>query len=136
MTAERTANLASVFQEVITVIVRVRFQQQAVSNAEVFRGQIRQSLQEPMQRARALGYSNEIIRGAVFAVVALLDESILNLQDPVFAQWARQPIQEELFGGHLAGETFFRNMRAYSSLPDSPELADVLELYCLCLLLG
>lgn len=136
MTSERTANLASVFQEVLTVIVRVRFHQQSVSNAEVFRSQIRQSLQEPMQRARTLGYSNDIIRGSVFAVVALLDESVLNLQDPVFAQWSRQPIQEELFGGHLAGETFFRNLRAYLSLPDSAQLADVLELYCLCLLLG
>jgi type VI secretion system protein ImpK len=132
----RTSNLASVFQEVITAIVRVRYSLQSVEDAEAFRAQIRRSMQAPMQEARALGYSGEIVQNAVFAVVALFDESVLNLQDPVFAQWARRPLQEELFGGHVAGETFFRNLRAYLGQPDSSHLADVLELHCLCLLLG
>jgi len=136
MSTARTASLASAFGEVLTAIVRVRFQLQAVADAELFRLQVRQSLQAPMQQARALGYAGEAIQGAVFALVALLDESVLNLQDPVFAQWARRPLQEELFGGHLAGETFFRNLREYLAQPDSAQLADVLELYCLCMLLG
>jgi type VI secretion system protein ImpK len=129
-------NLASLFQEVLTAIVRVRFRIQQVQEAETFRSQIRHSLQAPLQRARSLGYSSEIVQGAVFAVVALLDESVLNLQDPIFANWARRPLQEELFGGHLAGETFFKNLRAYLAQQDSPQLADLLELHCLCLLLG
>jgi type VI secretion system protein ImpK len=136
MSTTRTSSLASVFQEVITAIVRVRHSLQPVEDAETFRGQIRRSLQTPMQQASALGYSREVIQNAVFAVVALLDESVLNLQNPVFAQWARRPLQEELFGGHVAGETFFRNLRAYLGQPDSSHLADVLELHCLCLLLG
>jgi type VI secretion system protein ImpK len=136
MSAARTASLASVFGEVLTAIVRVRFRMQPVKDADLFRTQVRQSLQAPMQQARSIGYTGETVRNAVFAVVALLDESVLNLQDPVFAHWARQPLQEELFGGHLAGETFFRNVREYLAQPDSAELADVLELYCLCMLLG
>ena len=136
MSAARSASLASVFGEVLTAIVRVRFRLQPVSDAEVFRAQVRQSLQAPMHQARTLGYPGETVQAAVFAVVALLDESVLNLQDPVFAQWARRPLQEELFGGHLAGETFFRNLRDFLLQPDSPQLADVLELYSLCLLLG
>jgi type VI secretion system protein ImpK len=136
MNTTRTSSLASIFQEVLTAIVRVRFRLHAVADAEVFRKQIRQLLQAPMQKARSLGYDNQKIQGSVFAVVALLDESLLNLQDPVFAQWARRPLQEELFGGHLAGETFFRNLRSYLAEQDSQQLADVLELHCLCLLLG
>lgn len=136
MNSSRTASLASVFQEVLTAIVRVRFRLQNVTDAESFRAQIRQSLQASMQQARALGYSSESVQAAVFAVVALLDESVLNLQDAAFAQWARRPLQEELFGGHLAGEALFRNLRAYLEQQDSAQLADVLELHCLCLLLG
>ena len=136
MSVARSASLASVFGEVFTAIVRVRFHLQPVSDAETFRAQVRQSLQSPMHQARTLGYAGEMIQAAVFAVVALLDESVLNTQDPVFAQWARRSLQEELFGGHLAGETFFRNLRDYLQQPDSPQLADILELYCLCLLLG
>jgi type VI secretion system protein ImpK len=132
----RTVNLASAFQEVLTAIVRVRFRLQQVQEAQTFRAQIRRSLQTSMQQARSLGYSGENIQVAVFAAVAFLDESVLNLQDPVFADWARQPLQEELFGGHLAGETFFRNLRAYLAQQDSNETADVLEVHCLCLLMG
>jgi type VI secretion system protein ImpK len=136
MTDMRTANLASLFQEVLTAIVRVRFRIQQVQDAESFRSQIRNSLQPPMQKARSLGYSGDHIQGAVFGVIALLDESVLNLQDPIFVNWAKRPLQEELFGGHLAGETFFKNLRGYLAQQDSPQLADVLELHCLCLLLG
>jgi type VI secretion system protein ImpK len=136
MSGTRTASLASTFQEVLTAIVRVRFRLQHVQEAQGFRVQIRHSLQGAMQQARALGYSSESVQIAVFAAVALLDESVLNLQDPVFADWARRPLQEELFGGHLAGETFFRNLRAYLAQQDSSEVADVLEIHCLCLLMG
>jgi type VI secretion system protein ImpK len=69
-------------------------------------------------------------------VVAFLDESILNLQQPVFAQWHRKPLQEELFGIDIAGEIFFNNIQRLLGQRDSHDLADVLEIYELCLLLG
>ncbi|HEY4047203.1 MAG TPA: DotU family type IV/VI secretion system protein [Acidobacteriaceae bacterium] len=136
MSDARVASLASTFQEVLTAIARVRFRLQHVQEAQHFRAQIRQSLQSTMQQGRALGYSGESVQTAVFAAVAFLDESVLNLQDPVFADWSRRPLQEELFGGHLAGETFFRNLRTYLTQEDSAEVADVLELHCICLLMG
>jgi type VI secretion system protein ImpK len=129
-------NLALCFQEPLTAIVRVRSGRQQVHDAETFRDQIRRALQTSMQEARTLGCSSEVVQSAVFAVVALLDESVLNLQNPVFSEWARRPLQEELFGGHNAGEVFFRNLNGLLTRPDSPETADVLEVYCLCLLLG
>ncbi|HEX9106884.1 MAG TPA: DotU family type IV/VI secretion system protein, partial [Longimicrobiales bacterium] len=55
---------------------------------------------------------------------------------PLFAQWPRQPLQEEVFGDHMAGETFFRHLQELLARPDSGELADVLEVYLLCMLLG
>jgi type VI secretion system protein ImpK len=129
-------NLALCFQEPLTAIVRVRSGRQQVQDAETFRDQIRRALQGSMQEARTLGYPGEMVQSAVFAVVALLDESVLNLQNPVFSEWARRPLQEELFGGHNAGEVFFRNLNGLLTRQDSPETADCLEVYCLCLLLG
>jgi type VI secretion system protein ImpK len=129
-------NLALCFQEPLTAIVRVRSGRQQVHDAEIFRDQIRRALQVSMQEARNLGCSNDTVQSAVFAIVALLDESVLNLQNPVFSEWARRPLQEELFGGHNAGEVFFRNLNGLLTRQDSPEAADALEVYCLCLLLG
>ena len=69
-------------------------------------------------------------------MVAFVDESVLNLRSPVFADWPRRPLQEELFGHHVAGEVFFRNLQDLLGKTDSPDLADLLEVYQLCLLLG
>jgi len=68
--------------------------------------------------------------------VALLDESILNSQNPLFADWPRKPLQEEMFGTHVAGETFFQYAQQILARNDAPEVADLLEVYYLCLLVG
>ena len=112
MSNARVNSLAYCFQEVLTAILRVRFQRQQVQDSESFRAQMRRSLQAAMQEARSLGYSSETVQMGVFALLRIMDESVLNLQSPAFADWARRPLQEELFGGHLAGETFFRNLKA------------------------
>ena len=136
MSTTRINSLALCFQEVLTAILRVRFQRQQVQDAESFRAQMRRSLQSAMQDARSAGYSSETVQMGVFATVAFLDESVLNLQGPAFADWARRPLQEELFGGHLAGEAFFRNLQQLLTAVDSAEVADALELHCLCLQMG
>jgi type VI secretion system protein ImpK len=83
-----------------------------------------------------MGYTSEDVRLAAFAVVALLDESALNARQPALADWARRPLQDELFGGHLAGEWFFQHVEQLLARPDSAALADVLEVHQLVLLLG
>jgi type VI secretion system protein ImpK len=136
MSTARVNSLALCFQEALTAIVRVRFQRQQVQDSESFRAQMRRTLQSAMQEGRTLGYSSDTVQMGVFAAVAFLDESVLNLQSPVFSDWARRPLQEELFGGHLAGEMFFTNLRALLGQQDSAEVADALEVHCLCLEMG
>ena len=132
----RHGELAMTLQEALTVTVRLRGNRQAVSDADSFRNHMRQALRLAEQQARQAGYSGEDIRLGIFAVVAFLDESILNSRNPLFADWPRQPLQEELFGHHVAGEVYFQNLQQLIQREDSPALADVLEVYQLCLLLG
>jgi type VI secretion system protein ImpK len=132
----RPENLALVFQEMLTAVVRLRTNRQPVTDAEMFRNQVRQAIRTADQDARRLGYIEEDIRLAIFAVVAFLDESVLNLQNPVFYDWVRKPLQEELFGRHTAGEIFFDQLQQLLGRRETPELADLLEVFQLCLLLG
>jgi type VI secretion system protein ImpK len=129
-------NLALVFQEALTAIERIRAGREKVADAESFRAEIRQQLLQTSDEGRARGYSREDIRLAMFAVIALLDESILNSRNPIFADWPRRPLQQEVFGGHQAGEIFFQNIDGLLAQPDSTVLADILEVYLLCILLG
>ena len=131
-----TYNLALVLQEVLTAVVRLRANPLTVSDVDSFRLQMIGSLRNVEQEGRRKGYSGDDMRLAIFAAVAFLDESVLNSRNPVFASWPRKPLQEELFGGHIAGETFFTNVQNLLRTPDSDTLADVLEVYQLCLLLG
>jgi type VI secretion system protein ImpK len=132
----RTNSLALSFQDVITVILRMRYGVQRVADAAGFRASIRKMIAAAVQEIRGLGYSDASSHMALYAIIGFLDESVLNSQDPTFADWARRPLQEEMFGGHFAGETFFRQVSDLLNAPESTEVADVLELHALCLLLG
>jgi type VI secretion system protein ImpK len=132
----KTNNLALAFQEVFTVILRTRFFVQRVENADAFRATLRKMISAAVKDASAMGYSDEASKMAIYAMIGFLDESVLNSKDPTFADWARRPLQEEMFGGHFAGEYFFRNVTDLLNRPESAEVADVLELHALCLLLG
>jgi len=134
--ARRSENLALKFQELLTAVVRLRSDRQGASDAESFRQQVREALKTAANDAIGIGYSAQDTRLAAFAVVGFLDESILNAQNPLFAEWPRKPLQEELFGTHMAGEVFFQNLRSLLSREDSHDLADLLEVYYLCILLG
>jgi type VI secretion system protein ImpK len=132
----RAENLAFLYQEVLTVVERLRSGRQQVTDANTFRHQIREALKLADNEARKRGYTGEDSQLAIFAVVALLDESILNLRNPVFADWPRQPLQEELYHHQIAGELFFKNLETLMKRDETQETADVLEIYHLCLLLG
>jgi type VI secretion system protein ImpK len=132
----KTNDLALAFQEVFTVVLRTRFFVQRVENADSFRATLRRMISAAVKDAGAMGYSDEASKMAIYAMIGFLDESVLNSKDPTFAEWARRPLQEEMFGGHVAGELFFRNVNDLLNRPESAEVADVLELHALCLLLG
>jgi type VI secretion system protein ImpK len=135
-TKRRTENLAYIYQQILTVIVRVRQNRQAVADANAFRANIQAGLRSAEKDAVKKAYAPDDIRNATLAVVAFLDESILNSNNPVFSSWHSMPLQEEMFGHHVAGETFFDNLEKLISRSDSNDVADVLEVYVLCLLMG
>ena len=132
----RAENLAFLFQEVLTVVERLRSGRQQVSDAAMFRHQMREALKAADNDARKRGYTNEDSQLAIFACVAFLDESILQLRNPALADWPRRPMQEELYNHNIAGEIFFQNVQKLMQRDETQETADLLEVYHLCLLLG
>lgn len=134
--SHRRGALAIAFQEVITVSIRVRAKRQAAADADSFRAHVKNLLAIADRDARQAGYDPEYVKLAVYATIALLDESVLNSNQAMFASWPRQSLQEEVFGDHIAGENFFAHLQDLMARQDSEDLADVLEVFHLCLLLG
>jgi type VI secretion system protein ImpK len=132
----KSPNLAFAYQEILIVVARLRSRKFALGDSAVFRTQIRKALQQAEHTAQVLGYSQDDIRLSSFAVVSLLDETILNSSNPAFRDWAQKPLMLDLFGTLTAGETCFEHMRAIAKRPESKFATDLLEIYVLCLMLG
>jgi type VI secretion system protein ImpK len=132
----RSDNLALFCQELFTVIVRLRSNRQHVTDAAAFRTQLLNALRTAEDQSRTAGYTQEDAKLAAFAVTALLDESILNSNNPALRDWSRRPLQMDVSGIFTAGELFFEGIDRLLARDDSFALADVLEVYYLCLLLG
>jgi type VI secretion system protein ImpK len=135
-TASKLDRLALLYEGILTAVVRVQTSRQQVQDPESFRLRMKQALKEIASIAPRKGYSAEDVQEADFAVVAFLDETILTTPDGSASQWAGKSLCEELFGQRSAGELFFKRLEALRANRDSLELAEVLEVYYLCLLLG
>jgi len=129
-------NLALLYQGLLTGITRLQTERQHITNGESFRRRTKATLQEIERVAVASGYDANDVRDTHFAVVALLDSVVLHSNDPVRVEWERKTLQEELFGQTDAGVIFFVKLEHFRVRHDSPRLADTLEVFLLCLLLG
>jgi type VI secretion system protein ImpK len=69
---------------------------------------------------------------AQYAVVALVDETVMSSTWPGAEQWRREPLQVHYYDNLLAGEQFFVRLDELRSDAD----ADLLEIYFLCLCAG
>jgi type VI secretion system protein ImpK len=132
----RVENLAMLYQGALTAAARIQSQRQQIGNAAAFRRRMKDVLAEIDREALKRGYTAAHSHEGNFAFAAFLDEVILNSQDACREDWAKRPLQEELFGTSTAGEQFFTHIEALFSQPDTPELIDVMEVFLLCLLLG
>ena len=102
----RRGQLALTLQEILTATVRLRANRQVATDAESFRSQIKQLLSGSEQESRALGYASDDIALALYAVVAFLDESVLNSAQPMFSSWPSRPLRRRYSEGTSAGRCF------------------------------
>jgi type VI secretion system protein ImpK len=123
-------------QEVLTATVRLRGNRPVAADAESFRNHIKQLLSTAEKEAQRIGYAQDDVALALYAAVTFLDESVLNSSQAMFSDWPSRPLQEEIFGGHMGGEIFFQHLRQLLARQDSEDLADLLEVFLLCLMLG
>ncbi|MBZ2183767.1 MAG: DotU family type IV/VI secretion system protein [Bryobacter sp.] len=128
--------LAVIFQEPLTAVARIWSNPRMTQDPLGLRENMKNALRAAVDAARRNRFSEEETKLAMFAIVAYLDETILTQNQTAFSDWRRKPLQEELFGVHIAGEIFFQNLENILRQTDSLSGADLLELYALCISLG
>ena len=126
--------LALLYQGLLTGIVRIQSGRQPITDATSFRKRTKDVLAEIEREAAKIGYERNDVMDASYAVVAYLDEAIQLSNDPGRTQWSS--LQSEMYERAVAGEGFFERLDGLRRRRDTPRLAEVMEIYCLCLLLG
>jgi len=127
---------ALLFEGIFTAIGRVHSGRQRLQQPEEFRTRMKKALADLASAAAQRGYSAEDVQEGTFAVVAFLDEAVLTAPDNGASNWKGKTLSEELYNQRSAGEEFFKRLEALRTNRDSQNLAEVLEVYYLCLLLG
>jgi type VI secretion system protein ImpK len=131
-----TGQLALIFQEPLTTVTRLRANRGSVPSLDGFRTHIMTVLRGAEAEALQCGYPKEYVHYALYAVVAFLDETAMDSKNTALAGWVTRPIQPEWFKGLIAGKTFFQHLEQLLQAGETALVADVLEIYQLCLLLG
>jgi type VI secretion system protein ImpK len=128
--------LPMLYQGLVTAIVRIKNGRQQVTDVEAFRSRTKALLNDVERMAVATGYDARDVRNTHFPIVAFLDSVVLNSSGPLRADWEKKTLQEELFGRTDAGVVFFDKLEHFRSRRDSEQLADILEVFLTCILLG
>jgi type VI secretion system protein ImpK len=126
--------LSLLFQGILTAIVRVQSGRQPLNDANAFQKQMERLFAEIEREAIKVGYRDKEIDDARYALVAFLDETIQRSDDPNRGAWS--PLQSKMYAQAVAGEGVFDRLKVLRTRRDSADLADVLEIYYLCFLLG
>jgi type VI secretion system protein ImpK len=99
-----------------------------------FRSRLREFLGQFDRGGKRLGVASEDVYLAKHAFCALMDETVMATQKRLADAWQLNPLQLEMFGDQLAGETFFDRLEQLRA-QGAPKV-QVLEVFHMCLLLG
>ncbi len=103
----------------------------ALDSAEKIHARCKQFVEESRMCCQDKGYSEAQQEGALFAVVAWVDEYRLCAAEQADSQWLHYELQRTFFNTSNAGDEFYDRFHAIAA-----EDKELLEVYAYCLALG
>jgi type VI secretion system protein ImpK len=123
-----------VSREVFTALAQVRATPEGGEpSPEVLHARMRAFVERAMRKAAELGFPQADVRDIGYALVALVDEVMLNKSQAVRDHWLPRMLQLQLFNENVAGEGVFQRL---DSVRADPSRIDVLRIYYLVLMFG
>ncbi len=126
-------SLSALCTDIFLIVIRMR-ESEDLGKPAALRKLIMHYIELFRKNCRTIGTTDGQINAAVYALVALLDETVMSVPGECRDYWLTKPIQLELFGDNLAGEGYFRKLEKLLEQPASTK--EVLEIYYLCLTIG
>jgi type VI secretion system protein ImpK len=128
-----TRDMVSLSTDLFLIAIRMR-EAEELGDPEALRKLIVYYLDLFRKNCKAAGIGEDSVSDALYAIVALIDETVLSNPGECRDFWFGRSIQLDLFGDNIAGEEFFRRLQKLLEQPEKKK--DALEVYYLCLSLG
>jgi type VI secretion system protein ImpK len=126
-------DLSGLCTDIFLIVIRMR-EAEDLGEPAALRKLIGYFLNLLEKNCKATGISSESVFDAKYALVALIDETVLSIPGVCRDYWFSRPLQLDLFGDNIAGEEFYNKLQKL--LLQTEKKKDVLEVYYICLSLG
>lgn len=130
---QKTGHLVNAFFDLLVLGVHAR-DSRDLGQLESLQNKVDHMLEEADRRGTAFLYSRDTLLEARYAVVAFLDEMILQSGWDQKNQWASHLLQYKYFQTQIAGEELFHHLTTLRRA--LPVNVDLLEVFHACLMLG
>ena len=132
-----TENLALLYQSLLTGIIRLKGQRQHIPDSETFRKRTKATLQDVERVAVATGYDVRDVTRYPLCRGGVPRFGNTQLERSCAGGMGKKDRFRRSYSDKTdAGLVFFEKLDQFRSRRDSEQLADILEVYLLCLLLG
>ncbi|MBD3317597.1 MAG: hypothetical protein GF344_17550 [Chitinivibrionales bacterium] len=130
---DATVSLGTLCTDVFTIVIKMS-EEQDVGTPEALRKLLKHHIDLCEQNCRAMKVDSTIVDSIKYALVALVDESVLGIEGPCKNFWLGNPLQLEYYGDTVAGEKFYGDLNMLLRNPE--ETCEALEVFYMCLSLG
>jgi type VI secretion system protein ImpK len=132
-TGAKKESLATLCTDIFLIVIRMR-ESDDLGEPAALRKLIVHYLELFKKNCRAMNLDSAVTNDAVYALVALLDETVMSIPGVCRNFWVTNPVQLEMFGDTIAGQEFFHKLERLTAEPE--RMQEVLEVYYLSLSLG
>lgn len=126
-------NLTTLCTDLFLIIIKMR-DAEDLGQTAALRKLIMYYLTQFEKNCIIAGFAPETVASVKYALVAILDETVLSVPGEARDFWIINPMQLEIYGDSIAGEEFYHKL--YRLLENPNQNSDALEVFYLCLSLG
>jgi type VI secretion system protein ImpK len=130
---QKQESIANLCTDIFLIVIRMR-ESENLGEPSSLRKLLMHYIELFKKNCNALQIEPAMINDAVYALVALLDETVMSIPGPCRDFWIVNPVQLELFEDNFAGQGFFTRLEKLQT--ESERMKEVLEIFYLCLCIG
>lgn len=129
----KVENMSTLCTDIFLIVIKMR-EAKDLGETAALRKLIIYYLKQFEKNCSVLGVKSDVVESVKYALVAILDETVLSIPGEARDFWIGNPMQLEIFGDNIAGQEFYNKL---DNLLINPEAnSDALEVFYLCLSLG